>query len=666
MPTLPAKQVSIQDDFWGPKLQLNADIAIFHQWEQLEKTGCIENFRLVADNKEGFRLGFFFADSDAFKWLDAAARVYASYPSEKLKILMDDFIALIGRTQTADGYIYTYNQFHFPEVRWTNLQIEHELYCFGHLIEAAVSHFGATGEHHLLDIAIKAADLLVREFSSAGPTGTPGHEEIELALIQLAAVTQNQAYLDLAQHFIERRGRVKPFITHILSNKSSFETRGKEVAAKLAEYQAVNPEHIEKFKLPDDNISPKPPLGTLRWFFNTATGKYFQQHKPVRQQTVPVGHSVRFTYLKTAIAMLEHANQHTTKPANYQATLETAWDHMVTRRMYVTGGIGSIPDIEGFGRDYELDPIYSYSETCAALGNIFWNWEMTQITNDAKYADLTEWQFYNVAAVGLAQDGASYLYNNPLTCEGQVTRQEWFKCPCCPSNISRVWADLGKYVFSIEDSGLWVHQYIGSEGILGDKEQGLGVRVVAGLPWDGGVKIQLEVNEPKEFAMNLRIPSWCDGYEVKVNGERVEGGGLRAQNFRNSQLETASGYDPRQSFYLHIQRIWSPGDVIEIDFELGIQIRATHPKVKATRDQVAVTRGPLVYCLESVDNPKVDIFNVQLDPSTLVKEFNQNLFGGTMLLQAQSLSGKPLTFLPYYLWANRGESQMTVYVNVES
>jgi uncharacterized protein len=665
MQTLPAKQVNIQDDFWGPKLRLNAEVAIFHQWEQLEKTGCIENFRLVADNSEGFRLGFFFADSDAYKWLDAAARIYLSYPSEKLKALMDDFIALIGRTQTEDGYIFTYNQFHFPNERWTNLQIEHELYCCGHLIEAAVSHFGVTGERTLLEIAIKSANLLAREFGNAKPAGTPGHEEIELALIQLFEVTQNQSYIDLAEHFIEQRGRVKPFITHILENNSSFETRGKFVEEKLAEYQAAHPDHTITFQLPGDNVSPKPPLGFMRWFLNTATGKYFQQHKPVRKQTVPVGHAVRFTYLETALAMLEQTNQLSHTPASYLPTLEKAWDHMVARRMYVTGGIGSLPNIEGFGRDFELDPVYSYSETCAALGNIFWNWEMTKITGKAKYADLTEWQLYNAAAVGLAQDGTSYSYNNPLSCEGNVTREEWFKCPCCPSNVSRTWADLGKYVFSFEGEAVWVHQYVGSEMSLGD--EGIGVRVEAGLPWNGRVKIHIEPGEQSKFTLFLRIPSWCEEYAVKLNNS--DGKELEAVEIPNSLLSihnlqflTASGYDPQKSYYLPIKRNWSPGDVIELDFEIGIQIRATHPKVRATRGQVAVTRGPLVYCLESVDNPDIDIFSVQLDPASLFEEFDANLFGGTLVLRGQTINGKPLTFIPYFLWANRGESQMTVYV----
>ncbi len=667
MKGIAAAQVSIEDNFWGPRLQINAEKAIYHQWEQLIKTGCIENFRLVVDGSEGFREGYFFADSDAFKWLDAAARVYASQPSKILKNLMDDFIALIGRAQTEDGYIFTYNQLLFPEVRWINLQIEHELYCHGHLIEAGVSHFEATGERTLLEICLKAADLLVRDFAQSGPEGTPGHEEIELALIRLFGVTHNFTYLDLAEHFIEQRGRIKGFFSHILGQNKSVTERGASVQQRHAAYLAEHPEHAAKFQLPPDNTSIKPAFGTQRWFLNTATGKYFQQHKPVREQVVPVGHAVRFTYLETAIAMLysEKGDE------SLLETLKVAWDHVVSRRMYVTGSIGSLPNIEGFGRDYELEPAYSYSETCAALGNIFWNWEMTQITGEAKYADLTEWQLYNAAAVGLGQDGISYAYNNPLYFEGGLTRQAWFKCPCCPSNVSRVWADLGKYVYSVETSddsedlrGLWVHQYVGNK-FSGDGR--FGVRMEARLPWVGKVWMTLDLEEFVEITIHCRVPSWASALSFWVNGVPVEGGvwgAERPPDIQTPNSQTASGYDPRASWYLPITRTWNPGDLIELEFEMAINLRATHPKVKSTQGQVAVTYGPLVYCLESVDNPEVNIFAAKLDPASLYPEMDSELFDGITILCGKTSEGRPLTFIPYYLWANRGESKMTVYVNV--
>ena len=370
--------VAIVGGFWQPRLEMNAGQAIPHQWEQLEESGSIDNFRMLAEGKPAFREGWFFADSDAYKWLDAAARVYALDPTKDLAQRMDAFIDLLGAAQDPDGYLYTYNQIHFPDVRWTNLQIEHELYCHGHLIEAAVSHFQATGQRCLLAIAQKAADLLVREFLGAEPERTPGHQEIEIALIRLHRVTGDTQVLSLAEQLIEQRGRARPFASLIVRENRDVGRRTEMVSARHAQYLARHPEH-QAFQLPAGNKAKKPPGIQLRYFLSALTGKYFQQHRPVRDQTVPVGHAVRFAYLETATAMLcRERNDDTLLPA-----LEQAWERMVNRRMYVTGGIGSLPMIEGFGRDYELDPGYAYAETCAALGCMFWNWEMTLLTGQA-------------------------------------------------------------------------------------------------------------------------------------------------------------------------------------------------------------------------------------------------------------------------------------------
>jgi DUF1680 family protein len=282
---------------------------------------------------------------------------------------------------------------------------------------------------------------------------------------------------------------------------------------------------------------------------------------------------------------------------------------------------------------------------------------MSLITREAKYADLTEWQLYNAAAVGLGQDGVSYAYNNPLNCDSSLTRQEWFKCPCCPSNVSRTWADLGKYIYSFIDDEIWVHQYVGNQ-VTKDKE--FGIQMEAGLPWDGKVKLTLDPEERAEFTLHCRVPSWVNGLSLWVNGESQE---IELPPM-GSHAITASGYNPRESWYLPVKRTWNPGDVLEIEFEMAINVRATHHKVKATQGQVAITLGPLVYCLESVDNPDVNIFMAQLDPASLYPEFSDDHFGGITLVRGRTAEGELLTFIPYYLWANRGASKMTVYVNV--
>ena len=639
MQELGIRQVKITDPFWSPRLEVNAQKAIFHQWEQLEATGCIDNFRLAVGEKDGFREGWFFADSDAYKWLDAASRIYALHAHSELASLMDSLISLIARAQMPDGYIFTYNQLHFPGQRWVNLQVEHELYCHGHLIEAGVSHYEATGRRDLLDLCIKAANLLVHDFLNASNEKTCGHEEIELALIRLYRVTGKADYLELARQFVERRGRTPFYGIHWWLQRNDFLKRKARVDQLRRNYIAEHPEYAS-FRLPGDNYTKQPPFSKLRNHINALCGLYAQQHTPIRKQTVPVGHSVRFGYLETAVAMLCREKPDET----LLSAIEQAWERMVTKRMYITGGLGAAPGLEGFGSDYELDREYAYAETCASLASLFWNWEMALITKDARYSDLFEWQLYNATNVGMGQNGDTYLYNNPLAVRQGVTRRGWYVVPCCPSNLSRTFADLGKYIYSFEGNNLWIHQYISSETIL-DIGVPVKVRIESQLPWGGKVRVYIKPEQQVEFKLNLRLPSW-----VVSNP--------------SDKLSTASGYDPRESNYETVSRNWNVGgDSLEFNFDVTIKLRRAHPKVKGHAGKVAVTRGPLAYCLESVDNPDVDIFTVHLDPDSLRDEFVPDLLGGCVVIHAKTMDGKPLKFIPYFLWANRGESQMTVWVN---
>ena len=640
MQELAARQIEITDSFWSPRLAVNAEKAIFHQWEQLEATRCIDNFRIAAGEKEGFREGYFFADSDAYKWLDAAARIYAVHPDPKLASLMDSLIALLARAQMPDGYLFTYNQIHFPGQRWVNLQIEHELYCHGHLIEAGVSHFEATGRSGLLDICSKAADLLVRDFLNASNDKTCGHEEIEIAVIRLYRVTGRQDYLELARQFVERRGRIPFFPLHLLRQFNSYKKREAFVQEQRQAYIAEHPEHAS-FRLPGGNLAPKPRFSRQRWYVNAMSGLYAQQHVPIRKQTAPVGHSVRFGYLETAIAMILRERP----DEALLSTLERAWERMVTRRMYITGGLGAVPGLEGFGRDYELDPQYAYAETCASIASLLWNWEMALLTKDARYSDLFEWQLYNATNVGMGQTGTTYLYNNPLEVHGGVTRKGWYIVPCCPSNLSRTFADLGKYIYSFGPNNLWIHQFISSETTV---DVGVPVKVTmeSDLQWNGKVRIHIKPETQREFNVHLRKPSW-DTASLE-------------------QGTAASGYDPRDAAYRTNSRVWSAeGEILEFNFDMSIKLRRAHPKVKRHSGQVAITRGPLVYCLESLDNPGLDIFFARLDPSSLRDEFLPDLLGGCVVIHAKTTDNQPLRFIPYFLWANRGLSQMTVWIHAK-
>ena len=335
--------------------------------------------------------------------------------------------------------------------------------------------------------------------------------------------------------------------------------------------------------------------------------------------------------------------------------LERAWEHMVTRRMYVTGGIGSLPALEGFGNDYELDPEYAYAETCAALGSMFWNWEMAQLTGEAKYSDLFEWQLYNAAAVGMGMGGDTYLYNNPLTCRGGVTRKPWYAVPCCPSNLSRTWADLRKSIYSSNKNELWIHQYISSQ----HETDFAKLELHSDFPWNGKVKIR--ITSSAKFTLHLRLPSWSPTPIVRVNGERVEITPLPPEY---GAKKSAPSYNPRWGRAVSISRTWNPEDQVSMLLPMPTIVRPAFFKIRNASGLVAISRGPLVYCLESTDNPTVDIFSIKLDTASLNPIFDASLLGGIMKIEGKSQDGHPLTFIPYHLWGNRGESTMTVWVNV--
>ena len=652
MDEISLRDITIQDNFWSPRLEISAQHSIFHQWQMLEASGCIDNFRIAAGEKEGFREGWFFADSDATKWLDAAARIERDQHDTRLTALMDDFIALLGRAQCPDGYLFTYNQVHFPGQRWVNLQIEHELYCHGHLIEAGVSHYEATGRTDMLEIARRAADLLVRVFIEAGPQYTPGHEEIEIALLRLWQVSGHDPYRQLARHFLEQRGKTPFFGLTLLKQFVSNSKRERMVAHKRQLYLADHPGHAA-FELPLMNEAKRPPFSLLRFFVSGINGKYFQQHTPIRKQVIPVGHSVRFGYLETAQAMLLRSQPDET----LLKTMQAAWNHMVSCRMDVSGGLGALPDLEGFGNDYELNPETAYNETCAALSGLFWNWQMALLSGDAKYTDLFEWQLYNAAAVGMGLSGENYLYNNPLLCRGGITRQPWYSIPCCPSNLSRTYADLARYIFSSDRENLWVHQYFGCQAQV-DLGEMVNIKLQSGLPWQGNINMQLKLAKPHEFIVWVRIPSWAKGYSLHINGQPV----TLAQTEEKRLDDTASGVDPRRAVFLPLQRKWMDGDEIQIDFGMPITALRAHSKVIGLRGMTAITRGPLLYCLESQDNPNVGIFNCQVDLTSIMVEKEPALLGGIDVLRGCSSKGEVLTFIPYALWGNRGESCMAVWV----
>ena len=653
------QRVTLDDAFWSPRLQLSASTALLHQWRQLETSGCFTNFRLAAGLTQGLHSGWFFADSDAYKWLDAAARFSFAYTFSAVDNHMQQLILLIESAQTPDGYLYTYNQLLFPGSRWQNLQIEHELYCHGHLIEAAIAHFEATKTEPLLQVATRAADLVCETFLGKGAAFTPGHEEIEIALLRLYQLSGQAHYLEMATQFLEQRGGLGPirFAMHMLRENARVNRRTKIREQQNSNFQREHPAQHSETILPKTNQAIIPRWSRERFLLGGLFGTYFQQHAPIRHQSEAVGHAVRFTYLQTAIAMLIHL----TGDYSLIPSLVTRWKDVISKKSYISGGIGSLPISEAFGRAYELDPASAYAETCAALGSMFWNWEMTLLEPDAAYADQFEHLLYNAALVGIGQDMTRYLYNNPLQNNNGLHREPWFEIPCCPSNLARTWAALPGYIYTHKDETLWIHQFIGSsfEHRL-PSGQAVGIKVESSLPWQGNVRIQVDPENPADFTLNVRIPSWCPHVSITLNG--------RDYPFISPAImmnpPTASGFDPREAQYVAIQHTWQNGDVLQLDLSMPIILHIPHPRVKSCRAKVAVTRGPLLYCLEAEDNPGVDIFEIVLNPNSLKARFHADLFGGVTVLDGHSTSGQALTFIPYAWWANRADTRMTAYVGL--
>lgn len=647
--------VKISSGFWGDRCAMNRENAIFYQWEQLQKTGRVDNLRIIAGIHRGVRKGFFYNDSDVHKWAEAASAIVAAAPGGALSKILDEYIGIVRQAQTDDGYVFTYNQFHFPSDRWKNLQIEHELYTHGHLIEAGVTHFESTGRTDFLELARKAADLVAGDFSDAGPAGTPGHEEIEIALIRLYRVTNEKKYLEAARHFLEQRGRIPLFGFHLIRQFVSQSRRAGSIR-KQERLSAGGETSSAGFDVTENLTAEEPPFIKVRANISFLSGRFFQQHRPIRKLRSPEGHAVRWGYLAAAMAMLyrETGDQSLLHP------LIESWDRMVRRRMYVTGGIGSLPIIEGFGRDYELHNRYAYCETCAALASIFWSNEMHLATGEAPYADLIEWQLYNASSAGIALDGRSYLYRNPLESESQI-RRPWYATACCPSNISRTWASLGRYIYSLESDSIYVNQYISNVATLGHGD-GLHhqarITMESAFPWDGDITLTLQVGTPVDLTLYLRVPSWTKNPAIAVNGimEKIE---LPV----TEKIMTAGGYSPFRSCYVPLRRRWEGEATINATFPMEVTFHRSHPRVRLNRRSVALSRGPLVYCIESIDNVNTAVPGAVLDAGMPIQVRNSDSpLTGIRLLTGADPEGGTLTFIPYFCWANRGPSSMQVWV----
>jgi DUF1680 family protein len=456
---VPVENVHLEDSFWAPRQRILREVTIPTQYQMLEETSRLFNFQRAAGKKKGNFMGLVFNDSDVYKWIEAVAYSLASAYNEKLYALAKQAIDDIMAAQDRDGYLDSYFMFKQKKERWSNLKDKHELYCAGHLTQAAIAHYRATGERLLLDVACRFADHIASIFSPKGRVGTPGHPEIEMALVELSRATGKKNYLQLAQFFIDERGKG----------------------------------HI-------------------------GSGVYYIDHKPFRGLDEIVGHAVRSVYLNCGVAdiYLETGEQ-----ALWDALIRL-WHSMTEHKMYVTGGVGSRHEGEAFGENYELPNSRAYAETCAALANVMWNWRMLLISGEGRFADVMELALYNGVLSGISLNGKEYFYVNPLADRGKQRRQRWFECACCPPNIARLLASLSGYFYSTSSEGIWVHLYAQNTANLNVMGNPVTVIQHTNYPWSGDVEVILQPRKETTFSLFLRIPGWCRKAEVFINGEAIK------------------------------------------------------------------------------------------------------------------------------------------------
>ncbi|WP_245699004.1 glycoside hydrolase family 127 protein [Halopelagius longus] len=631
--------MTIDDEFWSPRLDTNRVITLERVYDHLKTNGCFDNFRRVVGEAGGEFEGQMFIDSDAYKWLEAASYTLATREAPTLERRVEELIELIDRVQAPDGYLHTYFLLADSATRWTNFTVMHELYCAGHLVEAAVAHYSATGEDSLLSVARRVADHIDDRFGPDGADRIPGHPEIELALVRLFRVTGERRYLDLAEYFVNRRGRDPS-----------------PLAGELGRLEELADPTIYERNL--DSIE------SVRRTYCDDTGaydgRYAQDHTPVREQEAVEGHAVRATYLYAGAAALLRESA---DPELFDA-LERLWTNLRTRRTYVTGGLGSDFEREAFTADYDLPNESTCAETCAAVGSVFWSQRMFELTGEAKYVDLVEQTLYNGVLSGVSLDGTEFSYRNPLETRGDTHREQWFYCACCPPNVARLLASLGKFVYarSNDSESLYVNLYVGGAVETSLAETPVALTQESELPWAGDVALDVSVAEPVEFTVNLRVPEWSDEARVAVNGEPID-------------TEATDGY-------VSIERVWCDGDRVDATFPPTVEVLRAHPDVRDDVGRVALRRGPIVYCLEATDNAE-PVHRLILAGAESVRAVHcPELLGGVTVLEGEAATERmeewrtelyrpieeidreatAFRAVPYYAWDNRDPGAMTVWM----
>jgi len=622
MKHVPFTDVKLSDNFWAPRVETNRQTTLDIQYNHLIETGRIAG--LDPRYKPGDHTAHHpFWDSDIAKWMETAAYALATQPDPELEAKLDAVIEKFAELQGDDGYTNSWITAVEPSKRFANLRDTHELYCAGHLIEAAVAHFRATGKRHFLDIVCRYADYIDSVFGrdEGKLRGYPGHEEIELALVKLFDVTGNERYLRLAEYFIDERGQ-QPHYFDIEARR-----RGEDPAA-----------------------------------WRHKSYEYNQSHVPVREQSHVVGHAVRAMYLYCGMADIARL----TGDTGLVDACERIWSDVTRRHLYLTGGIGQSRTNEGFTKTYDLPEETAYCETCAAIGLVLWNHRMLQLTGEGRFADCMERGLYNGTISGVSLTGDRFFYDNPLASAGGHHRQEWFNCACCPGNISRLIASVSGFYYSVTDDAVWIHLYGAGEAHVSVAGCQVKIKQGTAYPWDGDVTISVNPEHSADFGLALRIPGWCRRAELSVNGQPLEG------------VVARKGY-------VTVKRRWRSGDTLVLALEMPVERMYANPKVRSTNGKVALQRGPVVYCLEQVDNPFTPLNRVALPrASRLTSTFEGSLLGGVVTLSGEAmlieddgdqalyrstpipLRPAPIKLVPYCVWDNREPGEMLVWLREQA
>ncbi len=663
---VPSTAVKLNDGFWRPRIETNRTITIPFIFAKCEETGRIDNFAIAGGLMEGEYSGERYNDTDVYKTIEGASYSLMAHPDPDLEAYLDEVITSIAAAQESDGYLFTprtgspgKSQPGTGGERWAELAVSHELYNAGHLIEAAVAHFQATGKRSLLQVAEKCADLLCTTFGQERRRGFPGHQGVELALVKLYRLTGREKYLALAKYFLDERG---PNIA-------------------LTQYPPGN--RFAIYNIPDQ----------------------IQAHKPVLEQEEAVGHAVRFTYMLAA--MTDIAALYGDR--NYFDAVLRLWENVVGKKMYLTGGIGARHDRERFGEDYELPRLSAYAETCASIGMAFWNHRLFLLTGEAKYLDILERVMYNGILSGVSLDGKLFFYPNPLESDGRfrfnkgrAERAPWFGVACCPGNISRFLPSVPGYVYATVEDSLYVNLFIEGEAEVRVAGRKVTVHQETRYPWEGEVKIRIAPEKAAEFGVLVRMPGWAWNRPVPTDlygyPERGDAKIRIRINGETADMKTEKGF-------ARLRRVWKEGDVIEVEFPMDVHRVEAHPSVSDVEGMMAVERGPLVYTVEWPDNGG-RVFSILLpETGALAAEFDAGLLGGIAVIHGEAFVGdvpppqkktertrsgestleegrrssssvrRPypagrferhvLAAIPYFAWAHRGPGEMSVWMHTK-